>query len=127
MQLNTLDLILRLEQEGFASYKHDGGLILKKGEVHVIVYADGAQRWFRNGLRHREDGPAIINADVAQNPASAWWRNGQCHREDGPAFICANGHQEWRRNGELHREDGPAIINADGTQEWYRDGLRYIP
>ena len=43
----------------------------------------------------------------------------QLHREDGPAVIDADGYQAWWINGKRHREDGPAIIHADGTQEWY--------
>ena len=61
-------------------------------EYKVVVDDTGNQRWYLNGKRHREDGPAVIYVD---------------------------GDQYWYLNGELHREDGPAIIYADGAQAWY--------
>ena len=56
---------------------------------------DGTERWYRNGRRHREDGPAIIYADGSE----FWYKNGKLHREDGPAIIYAGGTKEWLRNG----------------------------
>jgi hypothetical protein len=51
-----------------------------------------------------------------------WYRNGLLHREDGPAVEWADGSREWWLHGELHRIDGPAIERADGTLEWWYDG-----
>jgi len=64
----------------------------------AVVYADGARKWYRNGL---------------------------CHRDDGPAVEFPTGRREWWRNGRLHRDDGPAVERADGQQVWFRDGRRY--
>jgi len=50
------------------------------------------------------------------------YRNGLLHREDGPAIICADGDAFWCRNGSLHREDGPAVIYPNGYQAWYLNG-----
>jgi hypothetical protein len=61
-------------------------------KYEVKVYANGTKCWFLNGLRHREDGPAI-----------EW----------------ANGDKDWYLNDELHREDGPAVDWADGNKVWY--------
>ena len=79
------------------------------------IYSDGTQRWYLNGKRHREDGPAIIYP----NGYKEWWLNGKYHREDGPAVIYSDGRQDWYLNGKRHREDGPAIICPDGEQYWY--------
>ena len=76
------------------------------------------QRWYLNGVLHREDGPAIIHA----NGSKRWWLNGDLHREDGPAEIFANGAKFWFLNGKRHREDGPAEIFADGAKHWYLNG-----
>jgi hypothetical protein len=73
------------------------------------------------GLRHREDGPAIIYADGEQ----CWYLNGLRHREDGPAVIRADGTQSWYINDRLHRLDGPAFTYADGTHLWYINGKIY--
>ena len=51
--------------------------------------------------------------------------NGKCHREDGPAIIEADGSQIWYLNGKCHRLDGPAVIQADGTQEWWLNNTKY--
>ncbi len=48
-----------------------------------------------------------------------WYKDGKRHREDGPAIIYANGRQYWYKDGKRHREDGPAVIWPDGTQYWY--------
>ena len=42
-------------------------------EYTVKVYPDGEQRWFLNGKRHREDGPAVINPDGYQ----CWYLKGE--------------------------------------------------
>ena len=54
-------------------------------------------RFFKNGLRHRTDGPAAIWADGYK----AWYQNGLRHREDGPAVVWASGHEEWYLNGKF--------------------------
>jgi len=51
-----------------------------------------------------------------------WYLNNKRHREDGPAIEDANGDKYWYLNGDLHREDGPAIEHANGHKAWYVDG-----
>jgi hypothetical protein len=51
-----------------------------------------------------------------------WTRNGLLHREDGPAIIDNNGDKFWMINDKPHRLDGPAAEFADGGQEWFVDG-----
>jgi len=87
----------------------------------AMIDADGSQYWYQNGNLHREDGPAYIGADGIQE----WLINGKCHREDGPAIIGTDGTQYWFKNGKVHREDGPAYIGPDGTQAWYLNGNRH--
>jgi hypothetical protein len=83
----------------------------------VTRYPGGSQVWTLRGRRHREDGPAVICAEM-----NMWFRHGKLHREDGPAIIYTSGYKAWYLNGKLHREDGPAIIYADGSEFWYLDG-----
>jgi hypothetical protein len=56
-----------------------------------------------------------------------WFKEGKRHREDGPARECLSGYKEWIKEGEFHRIDGPAIEYTDGSGEWYLDGLYYHP
>ena len=54
----------------------------------------------------------------------AWFRNGKRHRDDGPAVVYPGGSKIWYRDGKRHREDGPAVVLADGTKEWWCEGVR---
>ncbi len=79
---------------------------------------DGSTMFFRDGLRHREDGPAIIAPDGGRY----WYYNGQPHREGGPAFEEADGCLSWFRHGKLHREDGPAMVMPNGRERYFING-----
>ena len=72
-------------------------------------------RWYLNDKLHREDGPAIENADGSKY----WYLNDNLHREDGPAIENADGSKRWYLNDKLHREDGPAVEYADRSKRWY--------
>jgi len=37
------------------------------------MHVDGYKEWYRDGLRHREDGPAVECADGTEQ----WWLNGE--------------------------------------------------
>ena len=56
---------------------------------------------------------------------NCWYKDGQRHREDGPAFEDAEGFKAWWINGLRHRLDGPAIIYSDGMVKWYIKGCEY--
>lgn len=51
-------------------------------------------------------------------------REGVQHREDGPAYIGRDGSERWFQNGQLHRDptDGPALLE-DGYSEFYEGGV----
>jgi hypothetical protein len=84
----------------------------------LIKHLNGSKQWYKNGKRHREDGPAYIGADGTK----AWYKNGKLHRVDGPAIEFPNGTKQWCLNDNLHREDGPAIEYANGAKDWYLNG-----
>lgn len=52
-------------------------------------------------------------------PFVHWYKDGILHREDGPAVEGKFGEKYWLKNGKLHREDGPAVTWPNGAQEWY--------
>jgi len=83
----------------------------------AIIYPDGKKEWRQNGEYHRLDGPAIIYKDGTQE----WLQKGKLHRLDGPAIEA--GYNEWWFEGKLHREDGPAIILENGISFWYKNGI----
>ena len=58
----------------------------------AIELANRDKEWFVNGLRHREDEPA-----VEWGKSKEWYYKGCCHRLDGPAVIAWGkwGKEEW--------------------------------
>jgi len=86
--------------------------------AHKYEKEIGAKCWYKNGLLHRDNGPAIIYL----NGTEYWFQNDKLHRIDGPAAICADGTECWYQNGKCHREDGPAIIYPDGYEICYKNG-----
>lgn len=65
-----------------------------------------------------------IKTSVQDETIAQWYRDGIIHRDGGPAMITSKGAKIWYRNGKFHREDGPAVIVGDAA-EWYLDGIRY--
>lgn len=83
-----------------------------------IVQFPREKIWYKDGLQHRDDGPAIES-----NDGSLEWRfNNMTHRINGPAYIDSEGNKWWCQNGESHRVGGPAYEGVDGTKQWYVDG-----
>jgi len=54
----------------------------------------------------------------------SYWKGGLRHREDGPALIITC-RREWWLNGQRHREDGLAVEDSRDYKEWWLNGLRY--
>lgn len=58
---------------------------------------DLSTRYFKNGLHHREDGPAV----EFMSGTKYWYINGLYHREDGPAREFYNGNSKnWYYRGK---------------------------
>ena len=82
-----------------------------------VLLTNGDQIWYKNGVIHREDGPAVITDGGGYH----WMQNGEYHRESGPA-IEDDETKSWYIHGKLHREDGPAVVDSDGNEEWWVRG-----
>jgi hypothetical protein len=99
-----------------------------------------SMEWWVNGLRDREDEPAIIqfvNTPPDENQRYErlfnyyWYENDILHRRDDlPAIELSNGTKEWYIEGIRTRSTGPALIrfySNDKTgsplfdQFWYTD------
>jgi hypothetical protein len=59
--------------------------IQRDAETGVVVF----ETWEKDGMPHREDGPASISRDRMTGVIvdEAWFRYGKFHRADGPAHI----------------------------------------
>lgn len=106
------------------------------GVVHTI-HEDGSQTWTKNGLKHRNNGPAFIAQPMSGGyHHEEWYQNGKLHRDDGPAYVHVGGsdrftgkqesHTGWYQNGSLHRDNGPSeiIVNNHGIEDrgWHQNG-----
>ena len=112
----------------------------------AIVYPDhetlgkGRVEYFINGMRHREDGPAVIGYEKFGNVK--YYKNDNLHNENGPAKVFTRYHndgsklvdEEWYIDNIRHREDGPAsvetLFDKDGneigrTEIYYFSGKRF--
>jgi hypothetical protein len=83
----------------------------------VKIDNDGTKFWYFNGKLHREDGPAIEDA----NGDKCWYINGQLHRKDGPAVEYEDGYKAWWINGKLVTEQD--VLNLSQTLEI--EGVKY--
>ena len=54
-----------------------------------------------------------------------WFKEGKRHRLDGPAFEPMTGNKFWYKEGKRHRLDGPAIEYSDGSKSWWIEGKQY--
>ena len=105
----------------------------------VSRYESGATRtvkYFRDGLLHREDGPAYIGYYESGEIEYEGYRiAGEHHRVGGPARIGylktgEKRYEEYYVSGDFHRLDGPAYIGHKDylshprVEEYYIDGRR---
>ena len=77
---------------------------------------------FSEWIRDRVGNSYVI---ITPNGIKTWNKNGLYHREDGPAIIYPNGEKHWWLNGKRHRVDGPAVIYSDGGEYWYLNDTAY--
>lgn len=81
----------------------------------------GETQWYREGLLHRQGGPAVERADGSED----WYQEGALHRDGGPALRLSDGTQIWVKGGQLHRRDGPAVVRSvDYENGWPLVDLR---
>ena len=61
------------------------------------IASNGSKRWYnKRNHYHRTDGPTVIYTDGTE----FWYKNGLKHRTDGPAVIWKSGREEWFINGK---------------------------
>jgi hypothetical protein len=92
--------------------------LFNRSRTEIRTEPSGAKAWYRNGQRHRNDGPAVEYPDGTRE----WYLYGEIHRPDGPAVEFADGGKVWYLHGQRHRNDGPAVEYPDGTKMWYLHG-----
>jgi len=96
----------------------ENGNLHRDNDEPALICTYGSQYWYKHGLQHRENGPAVITHTYEE-----WRQNGKLHRVDGPAFKFYGNvmNEHWYLSGKLHRENGPAVTQP-GYKAWYRNG-----
>lgn len=84
------------------SYNKEGKLVtVKRGNIRVELFPDGAIFWYENDELHRDG--------------------------DYPALTTKSGTKKWIKNGQLHRDGGlPAVIWSNGKKEWWVKGREKV-
>ena len=90
---------------------------------HIIHHIKDLTYVNTEGKAHRLCGPAYINRVYN---IEIWYKNGIYHREDGPA-ITHKRTKIWFYEGQLHNLHGPAVISAGGPREYWIYGQKYSP
>ena len=109
---------------GQLTFNSESQLTNYKGKPFTGIEKDHFSRetaYYKNGILHREDGPALVECDGSLE----WYQHGQLHRVNGPAVEDVDGTKEWWQYGQLHRIDGPAIEHPDDYTEWAFNGCIY--
>jgi hypothetical protein len=111
----------------------DGPAVFTRDNKTAVLLTEW---YYRNGVFHRDRGPAQIERKEDGTPfLEGWMRNGERHRpaHEGPAFAIRQGNgisiDEWWVMGKRHRDpkDGPALIQRDAAtgevqEEFWIDG-----
>lgn len=71
----------------------------------------------RNGLPHSYD-----DQPYHRFGEMYWYKNGLVHRENKPAVICGN-YRGYYWNNKPHNSTGPALYFQNGTTSYYRYGV----
>ena len=79
---------------------------VSKDFTGIVEYTSGDKRWYLNGKRHREDGPAVEFG----NGDKSWYLNGRAHRIDGPAIEWINGYKEYWINGKNVTKEAQEVL-----------------
>lgn len=80
------------------------------------------QQFYNLSYLYRTDGLEIVEYATGDKE---WWENGVRHREDGPAIEYSSGGKLWVVNGKPHRVDGPAYVApGNKTRMWYIEGKK---
>ena len=88
---------------GYTQYWYNGIHIHRQGGPAFISGSDtymNCIRYYRKGVLHRQGGPAVIWDDGTGR--EQWWCNGMRHRENGPAISNRQvGYFKWYKHDKL--------------------------
>jgi len=111
------------EQKG-EEYRKNG--LLHREDGPARIYANGTKQWFNNGLLHRENGPAV-EANHEYCKKIVYYKHGKKHNERGPAYVEVWNFEhviKYFYEDELHHLQGPAFfINK---KSWNKKKMKQV-
>lgn len=94
--------ITRVDSAGTKFWYNKEGKLHRDGDLPAVVYPDGGREYYRNGVTHRDRGPAVVMPSFNDSYKVKYYRNGKIHRVGGPA-VYRSGHKEyWFRDKLLY-------------------------
>ena len=84
---DALSGVVRTCVNGTVRYQNQDGQYHRTNGP-AVIWPDGLQAWYRNGLLHREDGPALANVHVCY-----WYLDGQVVSEKEFYSLRAKQHE----------------------------------
>lgn len=119
--------VVLVDKHGTTRYLNEFGHLHRDGDLPALICNAGQKEWYKNGLRHRDNGPAVISTTQ-----ESYYKYGSRHRDDNlPATtnytLLKNGDkkiesEEYFVEGLRHRDDGPAIQWSSGSYQYYKHG-----
>jgi hypothetical protein len=105
----------------------------------VVCRGDGSKQWFENGIRHREDGPAV----EYKNGRKTWWLIGCEYTESGWKKEVAKLNAKTAEEAKVvETKEEPVVLKVESLSElpnkftgivevscvarcWYKNGLKH--
>lgn len=64
----------------------------------------------------------MVGLMIIFSGSKMWWKNGLAHRVNGPAIDNVGGDKFWMQQNQLHRINGPAVTRSDNSVEYWVNG-----
>jgi hypothetical protein len=115
--------IVMTDSNGTIRYLNEFGQLHRNGDLPAMM-SPTESIYYKNGLIHRENGPAVIRAHQ-----QCYYKNGVLHRDgDLPAIINSGNIGEdqkiysevYYKHGQIHRDDGPAMMWSTGSYKYFK-------
>ncbi len=94
----------------------NGEVVIGRGNDRPAVeFEDGTKIYVKNGVAHRENGPAYIGKSLMGGDVECYYNEGVLHRLDGPAVI------KWESGKNTYGDLPPSAV------EFYIKGEKMSP
>lgn len=72
-----------------------------------------------------DDNGNLLNGKINWKIFTCWFKQGLLHNENGPAIQYPDYRKDWYVNGEKHIEEKPNAFYQDSDNEWWIEGTQY--